>query len=119
MKVDLERGPMLANWVSTRAKHRLHRMEAIPFEGTPEDALARLVSVVETWTGVEIVERDPMGMHLLFRTRLLRFPDDVYFVVDAQGRRLHFRSQSRFGAYDLGTNRRRMRRIARQFAAAR
>lgn len=58
-----------------------------------------------------IVSAEPAYLHAEFRTRLMRFVDDVEFYFD--GRVVHVRSASRLGRYDFGTNRRRIEALRR------
>ena len=52
-----------------------------------------------------------------FRSALFRFVDDVEFLFDEAAKEIRFRSASRVGHSDLGVNRKRMKTIARAFAA--
>ena len=56
-----------------------------------------------------------MYLHVEFTTALLRFVDDVEFLLDPDKKLIHYRSASRIGRSDLGTNRRRMEMIRRAF----
>ena len=69
------------------------------------------------WTAgpADVVERSDDYLRLEFRTRLLRYVDDVEFL--AVDDLVHFRSGSRVGYYDFGVNRRRMNKIAHRYAA--
>lgn len=53
----------------------------------------------------------PRYLRATFTSRLLRFVDDVEFLVDESENHLHFRSASRLGFTDFGANRRRMENI--------
>jgi uncharacterized protein (DUF1499 family) len=57
-------------------------------------------------------------VHATVTTALWRFVDDVEFLWSEAEGVIHFRSASRLGRSDLGTNRRRMERIAAKLAAA-
>ena len=107
--------PPSPNCVSTEAEDEAHRMPPIPFTGSPEEAVARLVEVVEGMSGGEVVERRGRHVRAEFTTSLLRFVDDVDLVVDADASVIRFRSASRAGYWDLGKNRRRMEELRRRF----
>ena len=64
---------------------------------------------------VELVEARERYLHAVFTTRMLRFRDDVEFLFDPEARVIHFRSASRVGYRDFGTNRRRMEHISNRF----
>jgi uncharacterized protein (DUF1499 family) len=111
--------PATANCVSTRATRPAQLMPPIAFEGSPADAIARLRRLLAAMPRVRIVEDDGGYVHAEFRTAVFHFVDDVEFEVDGAARVIHFRSASRLGRSDFGTNRRRMSDLTRRFAAAR
>ncbi|HEX2164146.1 MAG TPA: DUF1499 domain-containing protein [Thermoanaerobaculia bacterium] len=110
--------PDRPNCVSTEAADRRHRVPPIPFRGAPELALARMAAVIEAQPRATLRHREPGGLHAEFRSRVFAFVDDVDVEVDAAAGVLRFRSASRMGHWDLGVNRRRMKRLARAFRAA-
>jgi len=57
-------------------------------------------------------------LHAESGSRLLRFVDDVEFLVDSTAGVVRFRSASRVGRGDMGVNRARMKRFAARFNAA-
>jgi uncharacterized protein (DUF1499 family) len=85
------------------------------FADAPDAAWARARTAVTALGGH--VERDADD-HLwaTFRTRLLRFVDDLELRLDRAGGVIHVRSASRVGHSDLGTNRRRVEELRRRFA---
>jgi uncharacterized protein (DUF1499 family) len=101
--------------VSTLAENANQRLDAIGYTGQWEDAKATLVRILNEMERVTWVTDEGEYMHLEFRTRLLRFVDDVEFVIDDGSKQIHFRSASRVGKGDLGVNRRRMARIRQAF----
>ena len=94
-----------------------HRMPPIPFTGSAAEAGARIRRVVEAMPRTRVVRAEGAYLHAEVRTRLLRFVDDVEFLVDPDAGVIHFRSASRVGRSDLGTNRRRMEEVSRRFVA--
>jgi uncharacterized protein (DUF1499 family) len=94
-------------------------MDPIPYKGSLEQARQRLLSALRAFERVEIVEEGPDSIHAEFRSRLLRFVDDVELVVDDQAKLIHFRSASRTGRYDWGVNRQRMEKLRRGFLGQR
>lgn len=107
--------PERPNCVSTEATDRRHRMAPIPFAGEPALAMARLAAIVEAMPGGEVKHHDERSLHATFTTRLMRYVDDVDLVADPAAGVIRFRSASRTGHWDLGTNRRRMETIRRRF----
>ncbi len=111
----LEPCPRTPNCVSTQATDPANQMEPIPFRGDLTAARDRLLSLLESLPRVSIeVARDDY-VHAVFTTPILRFKDDVTFVLDPDAAMIHFRSASRVGRSDLGTNRRRMEELTRLY----
>lgn len=108
--------PDTPNCVSTNARDPEHAIEPISFDA-PIDAaelLARVRQVVEAMGG-KVTEQRTRFLRAEFTTPLLRFIDDVEFLLDEEGVTLHFRSASRVGRSDLGVNRNRMERFRTRF----
>lgn len=110
--------PERPNCVSTEADDRLHRMRPIPFRGAPDFALERMATVIADQPRATLRHREPGWLHAEFRSRVFGYIDDVDIEVDAEAGVLRFRSASRLGHWDLGVNRRRMKRLARIFRRA-
>lgn len=88
--------------------------------GEPADVLERVERTVDSFPRARVVERASNYLHAEFTTALLRFVDDVEFLVEPDETRtgtwIHFRSASRVGYSDLGVNRKRMRAFFQRFA---
>jgi len=70
---------------------------------------------VESMPRTTIVEERPGYLHAEFRTRLMRYVDDVEFLDD--GNAIQVRSCSRLGRLDFGVNRRRVEALRRLIEA--
>lgn len=64
----------------------------------------------------KLVEEEEAYLHYEFTSLLLRFVDDVEFLLDDETKTVHFRSASRTGHGDFGVNRRRMEDIRSRVA---
>ena len=62
-------------------------------------------------TGAKLVEEKSGYLRFEFRSRLLRFVDDVEFEWDEGEAAIHCRSASRLGYSDLGVNRKRLEAV--------
>lgn len=104
--------PSTPNCVSTQAPadDPTHRAEPIPVPGSPEGAMAAVLTALQTLPRCEVVERDERYVHAVVTSRWFRFKDDVELLVDDE--HIHYRSASRVGRSDLGVNRRRMDALA-------
>jgi uncharacterized protein (DUF1499 family) len=92
-------------------------MDPIAYGGPVDEARAKLLRILGR-PRVEIVESTDLYVHAVFTTRIMRFKDDVEFLFDPDAGVVQFRSASRVGRSDFGTNRRRMESIARDLETA-
>lgn len=91
-------------------------MSPLRYEGAVDKVRAAILAELQRRSRVHIVEATDDYVHAEFTTPFFRFVDDVEFLIDREGRRVHFRSASRVGRSDLGLNRRRMRGLCRRLA---
>lgn len=109
--------PDSPNCVSSRATDAAHRIDPIVFEGSAEQAFARLKRFIGDCPRARIAQVEGMHLRAEFTSRVFRFVDDVDFYVDPTARVIHVRSASRTGRYDFGVNRRRVEALRRRFHA--
>lgn len=95
-----------------------HRAYIAPFvvQGDAKSFFAQLTGVVAKQPRVNIVKQTDQYLKAEFTTAMLRFVDDVEFVLDAKAGVVHVRSASRIGYYDFNTNRKRIEAIRLQMA---
>jgi len=85
-----------------------HYIAPIPFKGGAAQAMAAARKAIEGMEGASVIRQDGAYLYAEFRTRLMRFVDDVEFVHDDKTGLLHVRSASRLGRRDFGVNRARV-----------
>jgi uncharacterized protein (DUF1499 family) len=107
--------PRTSNCVSSVEIDPARKVEPLTFADSPENAWSRLLTALEKYPRLEIVEARPGYVHAVAASKLFRFKDDVEFVLDAGNRKIDVRSGSRLGSYDFGVNRRRVKNIRRLF----
>ena len=107
--------PNSPNCVSTQNADSQHSIEAIVFDGPPEDAMRKLKAVLAVIPRMEIITETESYIHAEATSLIFRFRDDVEFFIDQQSNLIHFRSASRVGKSDLGANRKRMEEIRKAF----
>lgn len=95
------------NCVSSQAdpSDREHYIAPIAFAGT----MAQLRKLIESLPLAKVVEARDDYLYAEFRTPILRFVDDVEFLL--QGSVLHVRSASRLGRRDFRANRNRVEQL--------
>ncbi|MCD5324847.1 MULTISPECIES: DUF1499 domain-containing protein [Pontibacillus] len=103
--------PSSPNCVSTQAEDASKKMEPLPFKGTREETKDTLKNILNEYGRVSIEEETEDYIHATFKTKIMRFTDDVEFYLDDNAEVVHFRSASRVGYSDLGKNRSRMEEI--------
>ena len=99
------------NCVSSQANPADREHCIAPIHGTM-DAVRR---AVEAFPRTRIIEKSEAYLYAEFRTRLMRFVDDVEFFFD--GHVIQVRSCSRLGRRDFGVNRRRVEALRRAIEA--
>ncbi|MGB1250460.1 MAG: DUF1499 domain-containing protein [Candidatus Promineifilaceae bacterium] len=87
----------------------------LQYSGGIVEAKADLIAVVNAMPGTQLITDDGDYLHFAFRSRLLRFVDDVEFLFDDENKQIHFRSASRSGYSDLNVNQTRMAEIRAAF----
>jgi len=107
--------PNLPNCVSSLAEDAAHRVEPLPLDGPPEQALVQLREIIEAMPRATVDEFGGSHLKARFRSRLFRFTDDLELVVDAQAGVIHVRSASRIGYSDRGVNRSRVELIRSRY----
>jgi uncharacterized protein (DUF1499 family) len=108
------------NCVSSQADpaDRRHYIAPLAFQGPPADAIASLQRAVEAVPGARVVRATPDYLYAEFRSRVMRFVDDVEFSLDPAGGVIHVRSAARMGIRDFGVNRARVESLRRALDAA-
>ena len=108
--------PDKPNCVSTQSTDPAKRMPALGFEDEVEPVRTAILDVLARTPRARVVEVEAEGdyIHAEFTTLVFRFVDDVEFSIDRYAKRVDFRSASRVGHSDLGTNRRRMKTLSRR-----
>ena len=85
-----------------------HYIAAIPFKGSAVEAMAAARRAVEGMQGATVIRHEGNYLYAEFRTKLMRFVDDVEFFFDEKAGPIHVRSASRLGRRDFGVNRARI-----------
>ncbi|MEI8013400.1 MAG: DUF1499 domain-containing protein [Nitrospira sp.] len=103
--------PSSPNCVSTQAQDEGHAIEPIRYRKSRAEAKEALKEVIRSMPRTKLVEEDETYLHYEATSLLLRFVDDVEFLLDDETKTIHFRSASRIGYGDLGVNRKRMEQV--------
>lgn len=101
--------PESPNCVSSQAGDEAHRVEPLPLRGSPSQTRALLIKVLADEPRVRLIEQDANYLRAEFSSQVLRFVDDVEFLIGEQA--VDLRSASRLGYSDLGVNRKRIEHL--------
>lgn len=107
--------PDKPNCVSSQATENEHKIAPLQFEGEANAAWTALKSVVAAYPRAKVVSEQDNYLRCEFRTWIMRYVDDVEFLMDADQSVIHVRSASRIGYSDLGANRKRIEQLRTAF----
>jgi uncharacterized protein (DUF1499 family) len=88
-----------------------HAIAPYPYRASTAKAKQVLKTTVADLPRTTLIEEDDTYLHYECTSLLLRFVDDMEFVLDDETKLVHFRSASRIGYGDFGVNRRRMEEL--------
>jgi uncharacterized protein (DUF1499 family) len=103
--------PPKPNCVCSQDPDAAHRVDPIAFGGSPEEALAAIVALVEADPLAELAGHEGRWVHAVWRSPVMGFRDDVELLVDRDAGVIHVRAAARVGYSDLGANARRVESI--------
>ncbi len=86
------------------------------YAGDAARGLALLQATLGQFPEATVAASTALQLTVIFRTTL-GFRDEVMFVLEPAGQRIHFRSRSLLGLYDFGKNRARMAAVVARFQA--
>ncbi len=111
--------PDRPNCVSSQEQRDSHQINPIAFSGDPAAAWDRLHETIRAFPRTTIVSESDNYLHVVCRSFLFRFADDVEFLLDGANSVIHVRSASRVGYSDLGANRKRIEKLRAAFQTRR
>ncbi len=114
--------PSSPNCVCSQDPDSAHQIAAITYTGERSDAHRRLLAAIATIPRSEIVNDSTVNqgtyLHATATTLIMRYTDDLEFIIDDANKRIEVRSLSRIGYSDLGVNRRRVEALREAFGKA-
>jgi uncharacterized protein (DUF1499 family) len=123
LRDNLLKPPIIDYWnvVSSHAEKQPHTdyhvISPIKYSGSGKEAFAKLIAIVRAMDGATLVTTQDTYLYAEFQTKVLKFIDDVEFVLDEPSGVIQMRSASRLGRKDLGANRKRLEAIRSKFNA--
>ena len=92
-----------------------HFLPPLPFKENLEKSKEFIIKIIENNSGAEIIENNDTMIYAQFTIPIFRFIDDTVFLFGKERKIIHFHSSSRIGTWDLGVNRRRMKKISQHY----
>jgi uncharacterized protein (DUF1499 family) len=108
--------PSSPNCVSSQSSDASHSIAPLTYSSNPEQAIAKLKSVIESLPRTKIITESKDYLYAEFKSALMGFVDDVEFYLDRKANVIQVRSASRLGQSDLGVNRKRIETIRTKLA---
>ena len=105
---ELASCPSTPNCVSSVDAGRSHYIDPIAIEGDPDAAWKTLLEILDADRSITITASEEHYIRAEAKTRILRFTDDVEFLLNRRANQIEMRSASRVGYSDLGKNRKRL-----------
>lgn len=115
---ELAHCPSSPNCVCSCDAGGSHYIAPIAIDGDPDAAWQALRQILADDRSIEITARSEHYIRSESTTRILRFTDDVEFLLERGASRIDMRSASRVGYSDLGKNRKRLEGIRSKMVAA-
>ena len=116
-KTELAPCPNSPNCVSTQETRKRKKMDPLIYQESTTAAIKKLEKLLASYSNVTLTKKEGNYFHYEFVTRIGKFTDDVEFLFNGETKEIHFRSASRKGYGDFGKNRRRMKKIQKQWKA--
>ncbi|PLX70456.1 MAG: DUF1499 domain-containing protein [Denitrovibrio sp.] len=103
------------NCVSSTDDREKFSIDPLYFNDSPEEAMDRLVQVLNNQDRTEVLEVLPTRIHALRKSAFFGFKDDMFFVLAKEQGIIHLRSSARLGYSDFGVNRKHIEKIREEF----
>jgi len=103
------------NGVSSQASTEDKKVKPFKMNTSISDAKQKIKKLILSYENTKLVNEETNYLHFVFTTNFFRFKDDVEFYFDSENNLIEFKSQSRIGYGDMGTNRERYDKIREDY----
>jgi uncharacterized protein (DUF1499 family) len=100
--------PNKPNCVSSLSTDKAHAVEPLSYHGDWQTVKRTLLELIENLPRSAVVANRNEYLHVIFKSKIFGFVDDVELVFDDAHKVIHIKSASRLGYYDFGVNRQRV-----------
>jgi uncharacterized protein (DUF1499 family) len=91
-----------------------HYIAPVAFKGDAAAAMDAARKAVEGMAGATVIRQDGAYLYAEYRTKRMKFVDDLELLYDAKAGVIHVRSASRLGRRDFGVNRARVEALRKR-----
>ena len=109
--------PATPNAIGSQATDATKLVDPLPFRGNIIESREKLKVAAYNFGFVELMQEDENYLYFVFKTKGLKFKDDVEFYLDESNDLIHIRSSSRAGISDMGVNLKRYKSIKQKYEA--
>jgi len=97
--------------VSSHDTDERHAIAPLEIVGNGATALQEIREILLSMPRSKVIETVGRYLHATQTSQLLRYTDDIEFLIDVENSQIQVRSCSPVGYYDFGVNRQRMEQI--------
>lgn len=108
---------VVSSYAARQGGSATNQIEPLHFSGDGHAAFDKLTRIVGAMNGIAVIQTEPTYLYAQATTPILKFIDDVEFVLDAPAGVIQMRSASRLGKKDFGANRKRLEIIRLRFGS--
>ena len=112
---SLARLPRTPNAVSSQTSDIRKKVDPFPFNQNLTESKNSLKIIVQAFEGMNILSEGKNYIHVLSTSKTMRFHDDIEFFFDERSKVVHFRSVSRIGYSDMNINKKRYKRLRKEY----
>lgn len=107
--------PDSPNCVSSQSTDKEHFIQPISYATNADEALLEIKTIILALPRTRLVSENNQSLHFEFKSRFLKFVDDVDIIINDANKVMDIRSASRTGYSDFGVNRKRVEIIRKNF----
>jgi uncharacterized protein (DUF1499 family) len=100
--------PDMPNCQGSESSRQSQQVDRFAVTKDPSQSIATLAKIVDGISGMEVVQFDQKYLHATATTSIMRFVDDIEFLLSDDLQSIQIRSASRIGKADLGANAKRI-----------
>lgn len=96
--------PDIPNCQCSESTRQSQQVARFPVTKDPSQSIATLARIIEGMEGMDVVQFDAKYLYVTSTSSVLRFVDDIEFLLSDDEQSIQVRSASRLGKSDLGAN---------------